>query len=672
METNQALKLRYDALLTRLPVSMTSGSSSTSPVKASPIKDCPSDTDQWTTDEEVFFPIPSTTPSPMRSRANSVATPDTFSPGHQRRITASPAAVLTLQETNNDLIVELTRLRSETDAAQVDGAHRLRKLEQEIKGLKAELEMTQRTNAELEERMHTQRNNEQEILREKRLKPLRNPRTSGVDADTPQLHKDFAPPPELQKRLRRASSSASISDAGGFEPTCPNYEESVASVAPSARSSFSAVSAGEYAVVAQLYRKVEELQTANRELSAKNRTTKEQLSRAERNSLELKKVYDAIRVELGSDADTEDAPSASSSDDESAVLSRGTSRFVTPKTSIRSIDHFATRSNGRNEFVLSRRNSKAKRPEWQATDMDKTGSSTSRTIGNKNMLYATRLAKTRKPLPPSLLHPPSGSAEPPRSLPCSRSSSPIPPESPVLLTPRSQTPTVGLSKRGIARHSPVTIPRTLGSELADRLNSMDMKDSLDLDRESCITALIDDDDLPAVAELRRLLDEDEFLNSVSPATSISVKPSIVLNSPGSTSKPARMNTPSPARYPSAFLDTPVSFSTLAQRRISRREGALRRMVSTRENEFFSVAESIAEALAKGTFNDGNESGEEDQHSSSTSLSPQKGVLRQLRRQSEEIMLELWIYLQFVVVVGFFLYTMYKRGPRDVMGIPRKK
>jgi hypothetical protein len=36
------------------------------------------------------------------------------------------------------------------------------------------------------------------------------------------------------------------------------------------------------------------------------------------------------------------------------------------------------------------------------------------------------------------------------------------------------------------------------------------------------------------------------------------------------------------------------------------------------------------------------------------------------------LLELWIYLQFAIILCFFLYTIAKRGPRDVMGLPPRR
>ncbi|GJJ07223.1 hypothetical protein Clacol_001423 [Clathrus columnatus] len=681
LETNQAMKSRYDALLARLPVSWSTSSPNVNITPTPTFKaggESSPDGDQWTTDEEVSFQILSNTPSPVRSRANSSATLDNhLFPTHQRRISASPAALMALQETNNELIAELTRLRSETDSAQVEGADRLQKLEREIKGLKAELETTQRTNSELEERMHAHRLDEQRILYEERVKKLRQRRTSEPQGNnTFQENKDFAPPPELRRTVRRASSINLSEHLEDFESNCPNYEESIASAAPSVHSSFSAISANEYAVVAQLYSKVEELQTANRELAARNRTTQEHLSRAERNALEIKKVYDTIRAELGSDADTDADVDSSSSDDDNHV------KGITPKASMRSIRHVATRSADRIDSIRSRKDSKAKKA---VRDIDKTitpyGSSTSRAIGNKNMLNATRLAKTRKPLSTSLFVPLSGSSISPKSLPCSRSSSPIPTDCHASLTPRSQTPIPGSrKKKSTTNRTPVTVQRTLGSELGNDSNFMNLGHLSNLDSSDSIygskprlSLSDDDDDLPAVAELRRLLDEDELLNSISPDTSAkSIKHSISLNSPRSP-KAARQtrDLSTLPRFPSTVLDSSTSSLTLAQRRISRREDALMRMVSMRENEFLSVTRAVVQSLTENPLGDESD-GEDQDHFSSAPSTPPKGVLGLLRRQSGDVMLELWLYLQFIVVIGFFLYTMAKRGPRDVMGLPPRR
>jgi len=81
-------------------------------------------------------------------------------------------------------------------------------------------------------------------------------------------------------------------------------------------------------------------------------------------------------------------------------------------------------------------------------------------------------------------------------------------------------------------------------------------------------------------------------------------------------------------------------------RASRRERALQRMLTKKEGD----------TGGRGT----------------TCSDNSDGLMDILRRTSVEALVELWIILQFIVVICFFIYTMTKRGPRDVMGIPPRK
>ena len=78
-----------------------------------------------------------------------------------------------------------------------------------------------------------------------------------------------------------------------------------ASVSSASSSHYGTISPGEYAVMAQLYSRVKELQEANAELGAHNRIVHAQLARAECDALEIKCVYDEIGEEIGVEADVE-------------------------------------------------------------------------------------------------------------------------------------------------------------------------------------------------------------------------------------------------------------------------------------------------------------------------------------------------------------------------------
>ena len=80
------------------------------------------------------------------------------------------------------------------------------------------------------------------------------------------------------------------------------YDASV-SLAPSLH--YGTIYPGEYAVVAQLYRKVEELQEVNAELGVHNCIVHVWLAHPEHDALEIKCVYDEIGEEISTEADVE-------------------------------------------------------------------------------------------------------------------------------------------------------------------------------------------------------------------------------------------------------------------------------------------------------------------------------------------------------------------------------
>ena len=96
-------------------------------------------------------------------------------------------------------------------------------------------------------------------------------------------------------------------DTDGMDDSEPDEPHSAydASVSSASSSHYGTISPGEYAVVAQLYCKVEELQEANAELGACNRIFHAQLARAKHDALEIKHVYDEIGEEIGAEADVE-------------------------------------------------------------------------------------------------------------------------------------------------------------------------------------------------------------------------------------------------------------------------------------------------------------------------------------------------------------------------------
>ena len=762
LETNEALKLRHDALLSRLPVMQSQMTIHTSASRAAAkSKHLPSD--PWTTDDEV-------PESSLHSRSNSIIGSACASPthsrnnsfahrGHTRRISASPSALLALSETNEELIAELTHLRSSTDSAQIEGARRLRKLEREIGGLKAELDASQRTNAELEERVKEQRDEERKRDREERLRRLRLAEDAQDQESGPEI-RNFAPQGQgidtwdsvaTPRMARMIPSRIDTNVTDDSEPEEPHsaYDASVSSASSS---HYGTISPGEYAVVAQLYRKVEELQEANAELGARNRIVHARLARAERDALEIKRVYDEIGEEIGAEADVE----LSDASDGRRGTIRGTK---SPTASLRGPRTPRSVTPRANSWSYRGKNGpRLANPflEETPTMKSRTGTGTgtgTRALGNKHMYKGMHTVKSRKPLTDTLFAPPSAQGDggntpsiiivptrSPRSRGRTKGKGKGRPES-VLSRSASPFDAFGIrqdfsessrvsSGTGIGRRSTSSSSylstssyasltryagqrrprRSLGSELGvefgadwsfghpdiSRRSSFFDDESVRAEGVAYMGSDVEDegeDEDPALAALRnalsplnagRLLEEDEHILPVGALRSspgeafqlvshaVAVRPNRWLETDDGRTRgpgprgilmhhpffaPHSVDAEDPwetTRYPD--IEPGHDDKGSVHMRTCRRERALERMASTRRA---SHGENLL-ALVSASRPADHE--------------PRRAhnVMETIKRSSTNVLIDLWIFLQFVVVICTFLYTMTKRGPRDVLGAPRRR
>ena len=765
LETNEALKLRHDALLSRLPVMQSQMSLHTSASKTAAKPKHPQ-SDPWVTDDDVPASalhsrassiIGSACGSPTHSRTNTLNDPLARS-GHARRISASPSALLALSETNAELIAELTHLRTSTDSAQIEGARRLRKLEREIGGLKAELDASQRTNAELEERVKEQLYEERKRDREERIKKLRLAENA-QDQESDREIRNFAPPgqgvdswdsvatPRMGRMIPPRIDTDVTLDSEPEEP----HSAYDASVSSATSSHYGTISPGEYAVVAQLYRKVEELQEANAELGARNRIVHERLARAERDALEIKRVYDEIGEEIGAEADVElsDArggPKGTIRETKSpaaSLRSPHTARSVTPRPN--SWGH-----RGKNRARLAN-------PFLETTPTKKGRTGTGmRGLGNKHMYKGMHSVKSRKPLTDTLFAPPSeqddaestpsillvpsrssrfrsrtkgkGKARPESLL--SRSSSPLDAfgirkdffdsrvSSGAGLGGRSASSSSYLSTSSyasLARYAGQRRPRhSLGSELGVEFgtdwgfgNPEISRHSTFFDDESVRPGSVayrssdaedevgEGEEDPALAALRdalsplnagRLLEEDEHILPVgslrfSPGEAfqlvshaVAVRPNrwlesddgrtrgpgprgILMHHPIFASHNADAEDPwETTRYPD--IEPGDDMKSSVHMHTCRRERALERMASTRRashgEDLFALVHA---AHVKPVDHEAHRA---------------RNVVETIKLTTTNALIDLWIFLQFVVVICTFLYTMTKRGPREVLGAPSRR
>ncbi|EMD40869.1 hypothetical protein CERSUDRAFT_80516 [Gelatoporia subvermispora B] len=209
---------------------------------------------------------------------------------------------------------KLERLEAESLHADQAGKRKLRKLEKEIQGLRHELESTQAKSEELEAQAKTaldmsplgiQRRREE---REERIRRIKKAASS--DPDNSSEVKDFAPASELSrstplKNYSPASVHTSSSSSEGSTATAtddaatsldlPKETETDedfddGDAAPLGR----AFSQPEMAIISQLLLKVQELEETNAQIKAEQRMTDERLRAAQWDAESIRRVYDCL------------------------------------------------------------------------------------------------------------------------------------------------------------------------------------------------------------------------------------------------------------------------------------------------------------------------------------------------------------------------------------------
>ncbi|KZT12595.1 uncharacterized protein LAESUDRAFT_718874 [Laetiporus sulphureus 93-53] len=308
-EDNVALKTKHETLLARLPTSP-APSTPTSPLLRPHSPHQPSDVNY--------------SRSPTYSEA-SLAPP---SHRHARRVSITQGELARLADQNAELLDKLEKLETESLQADQAGKRKLRKLEREIQGLREELERTQAKEAELERQAlavpplseeEAQRRKEE---REERVRVLRakSGSMSESEGSIDEGVKDFAPPSELlgSSSTRITPTAASFpspkTPPGNYltQPTLPAsgpLEEELESVwAQSRPTSMYSLSGAESVIVSQLLLKVRELEETNAQIKRQQEQTDERLRSARVDAESMKRMYECLDGEDGLELvlDTED------------------------------------------------------------------------------------------------------------------------------------------------------------------------------------------------------------------------------------------------------------------------------------------------------------------------------------------------------------------------------
>ncbi|KAG1768717.1 hypothetical protein EDD22DRAFT_818308 [Suillus occidentalis] len=312
-ENNLELQNKHKALLARLPTSSASvspsGSSASSP--ATPGTPLPHSPHYYTN-------ISSSHANTSASRSRRA----------QSRISVSPADLALLSDQNAELLAKLEKLESESAQTDQAGRRKLRGLEREIQGLREELDKTRARSDELEKKaklvslnLESEEASKRRLEREERVRAIRG--RSESDTSDGEV-RDFAPGGALasqgiskrstelgrsEKRkfpsqcLRRHASEAvfrsvptvsklsersrKMSLYDGFSRSFPQFQ--------SPRPTQTLVPATpEYALVSQLLQKIHELEQINSQITVQQAKTTASLQSVQRDAASIQLLYESL------------------------------------------------------------------------------------------------------------------------------------------------------------------------------------------------------------------------------------------------------------------------------------------------------------------------------------------------------------------------------------------
>ncbi|KAI0682908.1 hypothetical protein BC835DRAFT_1397836 [Cytidiella melzeri] len=307
-QENFTLKTKHDALLARIP--------------GRDLSPLPSPT-------RSMSPLPRSE-SPHFYSASRPSSPINASPAisrHVRRVSVTPGELSLLADQNAELLGKLEKLEEESAHADLAGKRKLRKLEKEIAGLRAELDKTREKGEELEQNLkkrgiglsaeeEEEMNKRKREEREERVKALREkngPPASSSESSLQEV-KDFAPAPELP-RFRTPSNPKAPVINFGTKPSAPptiaeevphpgsapvsafessSYLSPTATISAPSSETSQAVPQLEYALIAQLLAKIRELEEANQQITVEQKATADRLQAVHRDAESIRRAYDYL------------------------------------------------------------------------------------------------------------------------------------------------------------------------------------------------------------------------------------------------------------------------------------------------------------------------------------------------------------------------------------------
>ena len=313
-EDRVTLRTKHNALLAGIPVYPAAStvefpSAPGTPTSLSPLS------------RNTSLPL-STTGSLVDASLTSLQPP--FHTRRSRKISVSPSDLSLLSDQNAELLQKLEKLETESKQADQSGRRALRKLEKEIQGLRDELEMTQARSEELEEQARKGlgkgfESAVEEALKKKeeriaRIRGLRGKGEElGSDGEEDEV-RDFAPGRALTNAgwLNRPLSPSRRSGDAELSNSYPEDNFSPASASSHAlhgyeggdisppdlprdlEESSRAAPPQEYALISQLLLKIRELEETNIQIKLQQGETATKLQMVQRDTEHISKLYECL------------------------------------------------------------------------------------------------------------------------------------------------------------------------------------------------------------------------------------------------------------------------------------------------------------------------------------------------------------------------------------------
>ncbi|KAJ7498541.1 hypothetical protein FB451DRAFT_1072255 [Mycena latifolia] len=227
---------------------------------------------------------------------DSTSSPRVYLKRHSRRISVSPADISLLSDQNAELLLKLENLEAEALSADNSGRRALRQLEKEIQLLRDELEKTQARSEQLEKTVQVGTEQIVEEMwkkkkeREAKFRAMRNnsrPGAGGAVVVESEI-RDFAPPGLFSKASLSPSPSTEFTSS-------PSDQQLDASYGP--EPSFEHPT--HHSVVSQLLAKIRELEETNAQIIRQQSETTDKLQAVQRETESISNVYECFSAENG-------------------------------------------------------------------------------------------------------------------------------------------------------------------------------------------------------------------------------------------------------------------------------------------------------------------------------------------------------------------------------------